>query len=60
MDELITHVMLYWTTNTIAASSTRMYYENTNTLPPLGYIGVPTGLALFPADILLYRAEMDK
>ncbi|MEN1986471.1 epoxide hydrolase family protein [Paenibacillus hubeiensis] len=51
-DELITHIMIYWVTNT-AGSSARMYYENANTLPPLARIEVPTGLALFPADILL-------
>ncbi|MFP4977812.1 epoxide hydrolase family protein [Paenibacillus sp. CN-4] len=51
-DELITHIMIYWVTNT-AGSSARMYYENANTLPPLANIEVPTGLALFPADILL-------
>ncbi|ANS73233.1 multidrug MFS transporter [Paenibacillus yonginensis] len=50
-DELITHIMIYWVTGT-AASSTRMYYENGTGLPPLGYIEVPTGLALFKADIL--------
>ncbi|WP_025719295.1 epoxide hydrolase family protein [Paenibacillus sp. 1-18] len=51
-DELITHIMVYWLTNTIG-SSTRMYYENSHSLPPLGYIKVPTGVALFPADIVL-------
>ncbi|MDP1513049.1 epoxide hydrolase [Paenibacillus ottowii] len=51
LDELITHIMIYWVNNTIA-SSTRMYYENANSLPPLGSIQVPAGLALFPADIL--------
>ncbi|MEC0237487.1 epoxide hydrolase [Paenibacillus kribbensis] len=55
-DELITHIMVYWLTNTIG-SSTRMYYENSHSLPPLGYIEVPTGIALFPADILLPPKE---
>ncbi|WP_058304461.1 epoxide hydrolase family protein [Gorillibacterium timonense] len=55
-DELITHIMVYWLTNTIG-SSTRMYYENSHSLPPLGYIKVPTGLALFPADIVLPPKE---
>lgn len=55
-DELITHIMVYWLTNTIG-SSTRMYYENSHSLPPLGYIKVPTGIALFPADILLPPKE---
>jgi pimeloyl-ACP methyl ester carboxylesterase len=51
-DELLTNIMIYWLTGTIG-SSTRMYYENSHTLPPLGHIDVPTGIALFPADILL-------
>jgi microsomal epoxide hydrolase len=29
-----------------------MYYGNTHSLPPIGRIDVPTGLALFPADPL--------
>jgi len=34
-------------------SSTRIYYENSRSWPPIGRIEVPTGIALFPADILL-------
>lgn len=55
-DELLTHIMIYWVTNTMG-SSTRMYYENSHSLPPLGYIEVPTGIALFPEDILLPPKE---
>lgn len=51
-DELLTHIMIYWVTNTIG-SSTRMYFENSHSLPPLGRIEVPTGIAIFPADIVL-------
>ncbi|WP_334071334.1 epoxide hydrolase family protein [Paenibacillus sp. A14] len=51
-DELITHMMIYWVTNTIG-STAHLYYENAHSLPPLGYIEVPTALALFPADVLL-------
>ncbi|WP_059043060.1 epoxide hydrolase family protein [Paenibacillus rubinfantis] len=50
-DELLTHIMIYWVTNTVG-SAAHLYYENTHTLPPLGYITVPTALALFKADIL--------
>lgn len=50
-DELLTHIMIYWVTNTVG-SAAEMYYENAHTLPPLGYITVPTALALFKADIL--------
>jgi microsomal epoxide hydrolase len=55
-DELLTNIMIYWVTGTIG-SSTRMYYENSHTLPPMGQINVPTGIALFPADILLPPQE---
>jgi len=44
--------MIYWVTDT-AGSSTRIYYENTHSLPPMGHIDVPTGIALFSADVLL-------
>jgi len=55
-DELLTNIMIYWVTNTIG-SSARMYYENTHSLPLMGHIDVPTGIALFPADILLPPKE---
>lgn len=55
-DELLTNIMIYWITNTIG-SSARIYYENTHSLPPMGHIEVPTGMALFPADILLPPKE---
>ena len=51
-DELLTNVMLYWTTGTIT-SSTRIYYESRNATPtrPLGYVSTPTGAAIFPKEI---------
>jgi microsomal epoxide hydrolase len=55
-DELLTNIMIYWATNTIG-SSIRMYYENTHSLPPMGRIQVPTGITLFPADLLLPPKE---
>lgn len=55
-DELLTHIMVYWVTNNIG-STAHMYYNNAHSLPPIGYIEVPTGLALFPADILLPPRE---
>lgn len=55
-DEVLTNIMIYWVTNTIG-SSARIYYENTHSLPPMGHIDVPTGIALFPADILLPPKE---
>ncbi len=51
-DELLTNVAIYWFTGTIT-SSARIYYENRNTpaTRTMGYIDVPTGVALFPAEI---------
>ncbi|MDO3694643.1 epoxide hydrolase [Wenyingzhuangia sp. chi5] len=55
-DELLTNVMIYWLTNTLS-SSVNIYYENTHSLPPMGKIEVPTGIALFAQDILLPPKE---
>jgi len=55
-DELLTNVMIYWLTNSLS-SSVEMYYENTHSLPPMGKIEVPTGIALFAQDILLPPKE---
>lgn len=51
-DELLTNIMIYWVTNS-AGSAAHRYYENSHSLPPLGRIDVPTGVALFADDILL-------
>ncbi|MFM1897395.1 MAG: hypothetical protein RLZZ385_2469 [Pseudomonadota bacterium] len=53
MDELLTNVSIYWFTGTIT-SSMRIYYENRNVraVNPVGYIEVPTGAAVFPAEIV--------
>ncbi|MEK4328549.1 alpha/beta hydrolase [Paenibacillus sp. FSL R7-0297] len=48
--------MIYWVTNT-AGSTADIYYENTHSLPPLGRIEVPTGIAIFPGDIALPPRE---
>lgn len=48
-DELLTNIMIYWVTETIN-SSTRLYYEDMHTPPPLKpgqHIEVPVGLAFF-------------
>ena len=52
-DEMLTNVTLYWVTQTITSSS-RLYYESGNTPPTrsVGYIDVPTGVAVFPKEIL--------
>jgi len=53
-DELLTNIAIYWFTGTIT-SSMRIYYENRNTpaAKPVEYIDVPTGVAIFPAEIYL-------
>ena len=53
-DELLTNIAIYWFTGTIT-SSTRIYYENSKTPieTTLGYINVPTGAAIFPAEIFV-------
>ena len=51
-DEMLTDISLYWFTQTIT-SSARIYYENRNVVmaEPVGFIEVPTGGAIFPAEI---------
>ena len=53
MDELLTNVSIYWFTGSIT-SSMRIYYENRNVraVNPVTYIEVPTGAAIFPAEIV--------
>ena len=51
-DEMLTNITLYWVTETITSSS-RIYYESGHAPPtrPVGYIDVPTGVAIFPKEI---------
>ena len=61
-DELLTNISIYWFTNSIT-SSTRIYYENRNRSPliPMEFINVPTGAAIFPAEIyILPRAWVEE
>ncbi len=53
-DDLLTNISIYWFTGTIT-SSTRIYYENRNVPAekPIEYIDVPTGAAIFPAEIYM-------
>jgi pimeloyl-ACP methyl ester carboxylesterase len=53
-DEILTNISIYWHTQTIT-SSTRIYYENRRAprLKEMEYINVPTGVAIFPADIYI-------
>ena len=60
MDDILDCLTLYWMTNT-ACTSIRAYHGNSFTLPPLGKITVPTGIAVFPCDILpVPRAWVEK
>ena len=52
-DEMLTNITLYWVTQTIT-SSTRIYYESRHaqtTRPPVLFVEVPTGAAIFPKEI---------
>ena len=53
-DELLTHVMIYWVTESIN-SSTRLYYEVAHTPaggpPPGQRVEVPTGVAILPKGV---------
>ncbi len=53
-DDILTNISIYWFTQTITSSS-RIYFENSQTRPqkPMGYINVPTGAAVFPAEIYI-------
>ncbi|MAV35605.1 MAG: hypothetical protein CMJ59_09110 [Planctomycetaceae bacterium] len=49
-DELLTNVMIYWTTAS-ATSSTRLYYESRRNPRNRGWVGVPTAAAIFPKEL---------
>eukprot|EP00055_Hartaetosiga_balthica_P014350 m.78316 g.78316 ORF g.78316 m.78316 type:complete len:444 (-) comp8569_c0_seq1:2302-3633(-) len=57
MHDIVTHVMIYWTTGTIT-SSIRFYYESLGIAPGKqsclspGFVCVPSGLCVFPREIL--------
>ena len=51
-DELITNIMIYWVTDSIA-SSTRLYYESRRASRSSGRVTTPTGVAIFPKEIVL-------
>jgi len=50
-DELLTNITIYWVTETIG-SSFRMYYEPSDDWNGDAGRGVPTGVAIFPKDIV--------
>jgi pimeloyl-ACP methyl ester carboxylesterase len=61
-DELLTNIMIYWATETIN-SSIRTYYNDSRATPALTSgqrIEVPTGVALFPKELLPPRALAER
>ena len=59
-DELLTNVMIYWVTETIA-SSARLYYETRQQpldLSPANRIKPPVGFAVFPREIPIPPREL--
>jgi len=52
-DQLITNVMLYWVTETIT-SSARLYWEHSNSAEALEFVGVPTGVARYPKEVVRF------
>ena len=59
-DFILTNVMIYWLTATVA-SSARFYYEDAHATPSTEPTTTPTGLAMFADDFLTIRpfAERD-
>ena len=52
-DQLLTHITIYWVTQTIE-SSIRLYYESANSTPLVRWgdkINIPTSFAYFPVEI---------
>ncbi len=52
-DQLLTNVMVYWVTQTMT-SSARLYWENKNSAEEPQYVGVPTGVARYPKEVLRF------
>lgn len=51
LDELCTNLSIYWFTRS-ATSAAQYYYDNGHTPLPDDPVGVPTGIAMWPADLL--------
>ena len=49
----ITNVMTYWVTQTIT-SSMRLYWENRHSAESPQFVGVPTGVARYPKELLRF------
>ena len=53
-DRLLANVSVYWFTGT-AGSSANLYYETTHARSPMTPSDVPTGVAVFAADMAIRR-----
>ncbi|GAB3644168.1 epoxide hydrolase family protein [Spirosoma arcticum] len=51
-DELLTNIMLYWATETVHSSFMPYFDEDEKSPPKPGKINVPTGVSIFPQDIV--------
>lgn len=51
-DELLTNIMIYWATEIIRSSFAPYFDEEQESPPKPGKINVPTGVAIFPKDIV--------
>lgn len=56
LDDVLTNISIFWFQNN-AFTANRIYYENSHSLSQTGKITVPTGVCLFPKDILLPPRE---
>ncbi|KRL04450.1 epoxide hydrolase family protein [Liquorilactobacillus oeni] len=52
LDDVLTNIMIYWISNSISTAN-RIYYENSHFLPAIDKIAVPTGMGIFPEDLVL-------
>ncbi|MGI9345883.1 MAG: epoxide hydrolase family protein [Gammaproteobacteria bacterium] len=50
LDQVLTNISLYWFTGSIT-SAARLYYEEEHSERDFSFISVPTGAALYPAEI---------
>jgi len=51
MDRILANISLYWFTQTIG-SSIRLYYEDFRDPGPAPFVTVPTGMAIFPKELV--------
>jgi len=54
-DEMLDDITLYWLTNT-AASSARLYWEDSAHMTRAGKVSIPAAVSRFPKEIIPYQA----